>query len=1246
MCVLQFGSIAVCIHRVKIYFAVKRSRLSLSQNIKKYFLPALLVVAVIISLLRPSTDSLHTIANKIQTQLNNDETNFFNAIADKTLEAAFESSNEEAKVIEDLESKNILLFYYSNDSLIHWTNNTVLPSYSPSSTEDGSSFTRLKNGWYASFKWSDSVSHKTILALVPVKYEYPFENKFLQKEFALGLQVPHNIELTDQKIDGSVPVKNLSGETLFSLYVSGEEKGEDINYYLLFAQLILLLIVFYYVHLFAIKFVAQNNFFTGFSFLFISILLLRSATILFNYPGELNKLEIFDPKYYASSIATKSLGDLIINSLLLSWITFFFTYFYKWKEETKASSVYALAGIIFVFVYTACTGWVFKTLVMDSVISFEVYNVLSLNLYSLLGLVCIALLLIAHFIITRTVVQFVVASKFSGFKIFLFVLICGIASSTFAIGSTYYESILFTCAWLVLFIIILSFLLQKQNPLSIRNIILYVSLYSFLSAYLIENLYERKERNQRIFFSGKLVTERDYVAEYMFEDIAHRILHDAFIKNFFSNPVIAKKDVYERINSLYLGGYFNKYDVKISAFDVNGNSFQSDDTTHLSAYKNILSDSSSLQYVSDTVRNYSYFSFINFQNDSGKTGSFIIRLLPKIYYGQNVYPELLLGSSVTVSNNINNYAYAIYQSDKLVAQYGDYPYPYYWNKNYSFAENDLVFIEEPKWEHNIQQFKNGKKVIVSIPREPLFEPVATFSYLFTFYFVAVLLLLFVSKLIMRKLDEGILTGSLQLSFRTRINYSMLAMIILSFIIIGIITISFFSRQYDNFYTDRLLRKEKVVHATLEYFIQQNMNEKDFLSGNLNNSLEYEISRIAEINSVDINLFFRSGDLAVSSQPFIYAKGLVSKKMNPDAYFDLEKNKSAQVTEQEKIGCLKYLATYAPIRNSRGEAMAYIGIPYFERSKNINDEVSSFLVALMNVYVFLLICAAVLAYFISNSITRPLTIISEKLRILNLNKKNEPIEWNSKDEIGVLVNEYNKMITELEQSAQKLAKGERESAWREMAKQIAHEIKNPLTPMKLSIQYLQRAISEGQPNIEELAKKVAKTLEEQIENLSSIATAFSSFAKMPKAENEIIPLNQLLKSIVDLFNREEGITIQLISEVQNPMVFADKNQLVSVFNNLVKNAIQSIPENRKGFIDIKVEEQNGWVITTVKDNGSGIPKEFQESVFVPNFTTKSSGTGLGLAITKQIIDGAGGKIWFSSEENTGTVFYVQLKLNAK
>ncbi|HWB64534.1 MAG TPA: HAMP domain-containing sensor histidine kinase, partial [Chitinophagales bacterium] len=720
----------------------------------------------------------------------------------------------------------------------------------------------------------------------------------------------------------------------------------------------------------------------------------------------------------------------------------------------------------------------------------------------------------------------------------------------------------------------------------------------------------------------------------------------AYLKNFFKSKDISIKDVTSRISSLYLNGYYNRYDFKAYGFDKEGREVKGRDSLTLDYYCSLLDTdnmhSDALYFVSDTTQNYSYYAFFNFSDDSGKLGSIALHLIPKVYYGQNVYPELLLGENVSSESGNSIYDYAIYRHDRLVIQHGDYPYTYYWNKDFQFNGQQYAFIDIGDWEHIIYRFPNDMKVVVTIGQEGLFEPVATFSYLFSFFFITVAFFYLLWYLLVGQNGERGSIFDFTLSFRSRINFSMLFMIVISFVIIGFITISFFSRQYDNFYSDRLMRKEKVVHANLEYFIRQFKYDHERLDyERLDDELSLELARLAEIHDVDINLYDRDGNLALSSQPSIYYKGLISRKMEPDAFFDLKGSMSAQFTGQEHIGDLKYLSVYAPLRNVSGETIAYLGIPYFERAKDISDEVSSFLVALMNVYIFLLICAALLAYFISDSITRPLTIISEKLRILNLNKKNEPIEWKSRDEIGVLIGEYNKMITELEHSAQKLARGERESAWREMAKQIAHEIKNPLTPMKLSIQYLQRAIDEGKPNIEELAKKVTKTLEEQIENLSSIATAFSSFAKMPKAQNEIINLNELLRSIADLFNREEGVTISFSSECETPMVFADKNQLVSVFNNLVKNAIQSIPENRTGFIDIHVKEEGEWLIASVNDNGTGIAQSLYDKVFVPNFTTKSSGTGLGLAISKQIIEGAGGDMWFESKENVGTSFYVKL-----
>ncbi len=1218
----------------------------LTENIKKYFLPALLIAAFAVSLLKPSTDSITQVARKIQTKLNAAESAFDAAVKDKNLSSQLSNGDEPSSLMDGLEALGVALFYYKGDSLIHWTSNNVLPLSSPTSFDEETSFLKLKNGWYQSLKWNDSATNETILGFIAVKYEYPFENKFLKNDFALGLQIPHNILLSDQKIDGSLPVKNLKGETLFSLYVTGGEKEEDMNLLLLFAQLVVLLLVFYYIHRAAVIQIQKTNFLNGFSLLVILIVAIRFAMLWFNLTDELNKLPLFDPQYYASSAVTKSLGDLILNALLTVWIVcFFYSHYRKKAEDAEPPLAVKLSGLALVFVYTGVILWVFKTLVMDSVISFEIYNVLSIDLYSFLGFICMALLLLVHFVFTNVILLSLIKSKTHNYVVFIFSVVFGLAFAVFGIGSQFYEAILYTAIWTLFAVVVLYLLWLKSTSFSIRSIIIYVSLYSILSTFLIENLYERKERNSRSFFSGKLVSERDFIAEYMFSDIAKRISSDPFISNSLTNPVISQKEVMDRISVLYLGGYFNRYNFLAYVFDADGNPVRSTDTLQLSFYHNLFmtdtTQSTSLHYVSDSALNYSYLSVIPFYADSVYLGSLALRLTPKIYYGQNVYPELLLGDNLSVSNNPNNYSYAIYQNDKLIAQSGEYPYSYYWNRDYQYGNKDFVFIEEPDWEHSIQRFSNGKDVIVTVAREPVFEPVATFSYFFTFYFLALGLVVFVFRLVTAQNPKESIYSSLVVSFRTRINFSMLLMILVSFIIIGFITISFFSRQYDNFYTDRLLRKEKVVHASLEYFIQKNARDNNLLQENLSGEMNFEIARLADINSIDINLFDRQGDLAISSQPVIYDKGILSRKMNPNAYFDLENNKTAQVIEHESVGVLNYMATYTPLRNNKGETIAYLGIPYFERARNINEEVSSFLVALMNVYVFLLICAAVLAYFISSSITRPLTIISEKLRILNLSKKNEPIEWNSRDEIGVLVNEYNKMIAELEQSAQKLAKGERETAWREMAKQIAHEIKNPLTPMKLSIQYLQRAIDEGNPNIEQLAKKVAKTLEEQIENLSSIATAFSSFAKMPKAQNEIINLNELLKSISDLFANEENVTVSYTTDSELPYVFADKNQLVSVFNNLVKNAVQSIPEHRKGFIDIHIKEEDSWVVVSVSDNGNGIPKENYDKVFVPNFTTKSSGTGLGLAIAKQIIEGAGGKIWFETAETVGSSFFVKL-----
>ena len=358
-------------------------------------------------------------------------------------------------------------------------------------------------------------------------------------------------------------------------------------------------------------------------------------------------------------------------------------------------------------------------------------------------------------------------------------------------------------------------------------------------------------------------------------------------------------------------------------------------------------------------------------------------------------------------------------------------------------------------------------------------------------------------------------------------------------------------------------------------------------------------------------------------------------------YHLKKLKEERYIQEEAIGDLLYQSVYVPVRLKSGEAIAFLNLPYFAQQETIRDELSKLMVALLNVYVFLLIISILLAFIISNSITQPLAKISNQMALVEFGSKNERIAWESSDEIGALVDEYNKMILQIEESAIALAQSERESAWREMARQIAHEIKNPLTPMKLSIQHLQRAIKNDPERVPELAERVSKTMVEQIDNLSEIATAFSSFAKMPKANKDQVNLLQLIRNIVALFNQNEDLPVKLTTELTEAWVFADKNQLVSVLNNLVKNAQQATEDISNGQIEISIAEKNENYILAVKDNGIGIARSMRNKVFVPNFTTKSSGTGLGLAISKQIVENSQGKIWFESEENKGSTFFVTL-----
>jgi nitrogen fixation/metabolism regulation signal transduction histidine kinase len=331
-----------------------------------------------------------------------------------------------------------------------------------------------------------------------------------------------------------------------------------------------------------------------------------------------------------------------------------------------------------------------------------------------------------------------------------------------------------------------------------------------------------------------------------------------------------------------------------------------------------------------------------------------------------------------------------------------------------------------------------------------------------------------------------------------------------------------------------------------------------------------------------------------------------------------------------------------VLDAGGNAYAYLNIPYFTSQSKLQQEIANFLVTIINLNAFIFLIAGIVALFITTRITNSFAVIGEQMKKINLGTINEAIIWHRQDEIGSLVNEYNKMLGKLDESAAALAKTEREGAWREMAKQVAHEIKNPLTPMKLSMQFLQRSIENDAPDVKQLTINVAKTLVEQIDHLSQIASEFSQFANIENAKKERLNINESLLSIKQLYDGNERIRMRWNLLDKAVFIHADKTHINRLFTNLIQNAIQAVPENKVPKIAIEETFKEDKLLIKIKDNGEGIPENSKDRIFTPNFTTKTSGTGLGLAMCKRIVEQSNGTIWFETSEE-GTTFFILFPL---
>lgn len=478
------------------------------------------------------------------------------------------------------------------------------------------------------------------------------------------------------------------------------------------------------------------------------------------------------------------------------------------------------------------------------------------------------------------------------------------------------------------------------------------------------------------------------------------------------------------------------------------------------------------------------------------------------------------------------------------------------------------------------------------------------------------------------------------SLRVRIFISMILLTLVSSVLTGLVTIYQFKKEARNYHQDRLIRKENAVNEHLNFILQT--TSIPVTTENLPFIFKEKIFELATIHNIQINIYDLKGNLLITSKGNFIVDKINNEVISPNILKIIETTSTKRFIDLRIIDGTTYRSAYNYIKDHNFKPLGIISMPVAEETSYYDAQVNSFLLILPQIYIFIIILAIILAYILSSYITKTIQLISDRIQKTNINRRNEKIKVeNASYEIDTLINSYNEMVDKLEKSADKLAQSEREFAWREMAKQVAHEIKNPLTPMKLTVQSFQRKFNPDDEKVNDKIKDFCETMVQQIDTMSAVASAFSNFASMPTQENTKLNVVKVVQLALDIFNEDY---IRFESTQEEIIAIFDQSQIIRIINNLVKNAIESIPSYEPfPRILVKVEKENQWILITISDNGTGIPLNLKDKIFEPQFTTKTSGMGLGLAMIKNMIESYGGTVSFESALNKGTTFYVKLPI---
>lgn len=1137
-------------------------------------------------------------------------------------------------------TSDFLLNITQADTLVFWNNN-MLPLeevMEANWVKSSSQVLRLSNGYYL-------VTHQkkfdlNLYVSTKLQHDYYFENDDLQNKLTDWINIERSTEFSLQPAPGFQPISH-QNETLF--YVKFDQKTA------LSTSEELLIFVFYALGYVA-AFIALGRFLMRFTskqrwliFVFpVAILTLRFMEVHLNWTALFANFELFDPNLYASSVWFPNLGSLVLTLLIIVvagwWIL---THLKKEHRITKYSDGLYILLYLALFPFSYFVSVLFESLVLNSSISLVIDEVFSLSIHSLIALLVPAALFLLYYLLARRIIEKLIEGNT---RLTTLTIIWFLSSSLYFLLEIFlFQKNIYNALWPILLNALLFYIIARRFSLQqLRFQLLILAVLSFYGAFILFESNQSNEHQKRELYANQLISDQNPTMELEFQSTLKALKSSESFRSIVDRAEeYAASSFALALEECCFSDFWERYEMEYYFFDENGEVVvnYANKQTHSKPELDTLIEThtrpseiaDNLFYVEDYVNQLSYISSDTLRNKYDENYSFYILFRSKKIPEHIGFPRLLMNEKSYALDDLAEYSIARYSGDKLVMRFGNYNYPTSREALVEQLGEKDGFMQRDEMSHLMQTQGNDQVVVISKPQKRVVAKLTTFSYLFLFFGVFSGLVALIAQFSYSKS-----WWNWPLSFR--IQLIMVGIAVTSFIIFAVVAGRYVKRQYNTYTLENL--KERV--ASVETEVGQKLGDKDTLDAVvLGDYMNYILKKFSNVFVTDINLYAPSGRLLATSQPKLYQKGISSRQMNHNAFAALSIENRSEFVHRETMGELSYLSAYVPFENSKGQLLGHLNLQHFAKQNAFEKQINDFVVAIINIAVLLLVITVVIAIFVSGWITKPLRLIQESFRKVELGAMNQPIDYKGDDEIGALVKDYNEKLAELELKAMQLARSERETAWREMAKQVAHEIKNPLTPMRLSLQHFERSFSPDDPKAEEKIQKIATSLVEQIDALTKIANEFSNFAKMPKANEEELDLIPLLEHMTDLY-ASEHVNIQFSKpDGAIAMVFADKDLLVRVFNNLLKNAIQASEDASSVKIEIGFHENEQRYQISIKDHGEGIPSTIQNKIFVPNFTTKSTGTGLGLAMVKQIISNHNGEIWFDTVEGKGTTFHIEL-----